>query len=56
MGDGYEVATEATGLMGPKEIKGGLAGGEKTVDGEGMSPLQGKETIDEQGKIELPSE
>ena len=42
-------------MMGPKEKKGGIAGGEKTVEGEGMSPLRGKQTIDEQGKIELLS-
>ena len=46
----------ATGVMGPKEIKGGIAGREKTVEGEGMSPLRGKKAIDKQGKIELLSE
>ena len=47
------VMRVATGVMGPKEIKGGIAGREKTVEGEGMSPLRGKQTIDKQGKIEL---
>ena len=48
--------TDATEVIGQKEIKGGIAGGEKTVEVDGMSPLRGKETIDEQGKIELLSE
>ena len=50
------VMKVATGVMGPKEIKRGIAGREKSVEGEGMSQLQGKQTIDKQGKIELLSE